>query len=222
MYLDAVSRPVEVDDGVLAASTAEVPRVFERWAEWPPSEISHHGKICCEMAREWLNATDFTALNGGDLFTGPRWIRHRFKWGPSAFPIYWCEAVRKKRLDCGALAALSHEVIGARGIKSFRAQFVQKFTAAATEQWSCTWSRADVPVSWVNDDLIYHEGVAVLLEGQHIKVWDSSAGWWVDRARAEGYGSVEAIRVFAPEELGELIWGERNLIPNRWHSSETE
>ena len=216
MYLDAVSRSAETEEMALIGAGTKRGEVFEPWADWPPSEISHHGKICCETAREWLNATDFTSLSGGDLLTGPRWIRHQFKWGPSRFPIYWCEAVRKKRLDCGALAALSHEVFSARGVTSFRVQFVQQFTGVATGQWSCSWGKADVPVGWIRDDLIYHEGVAVSLEGPRIKVWDSSAGWWVDRARPEGYGSVVAIRVFAPEEMGELVWGERTLTPNKW------
>lgn len=218
MHLDAVSRPAGVADGALKAGPSRCTEVFTTWAEWPPSEISHHGKVCCEVAREWLNATDFTLINGGSLLTGPRWITHRFKWGPSEYPIYWCEAVRKRRLDCGALAALAHEVFSARGVTSFRAQFVQKFTGVATEQWSCSWSKADVPVSWINDDLIYHEGVVVSPGGPQIKVWDSSAGWWVDRARAEGYGVVVAIRVFAPKELGVLTWGEHSIKPGRWLS----
>ena len=30
---------------------------------------------------------------GGDKLTGPRWMREHSKWGPSAWPIHWCEAV---------------------------------------------------------------------------------------------------------------------------------
>jgi hypothetical protein len=222
MYLDAASRTSEVEEGVFGAAVGARCEVFDPWADWPPSEISHHGKFCCEAAREWLNATDFTALNGGSILTGPRWIRHRFKWGPSAFPIYWCEAVRKKRLDCGALAALSHEVLSARGVRSFRAQFVQRFNGDATTQWSCGWSKEGVPVGWIKEDLIYHEGVAVAQNGPNIKVWDSSAGWWVDSTGPAGYGSVVAIRVFAPAKLRELLWGDRRLVPNRWQPCTTD
>src|SRR3712207_2487200 len=82
---------------------------FGKSQHFPASAIQHHGRPCCRLAREWVFATDFSQLNGESLLTGPRWIRHKYKWGPSKWPIHWCEAVEQKTLDCGALASLAHE-----------------------------------------------------------------------------------------------------------------
>ena len=97
MYLDAVNQTNETNimetNGIGLAKAVEV---FEKWADWYPSQISHHGEMCCEIAREWITATDFSELGGGSVYAGPRWLRQKFNWGASAFPIYWCEAVRKQ------------------------------------------------------------------------------------------------------------------------------
>jgi hypothetical protein len=136
--------------------------------------------MCCEVTREWLTAMDFSELGGADVLTGPRWLRQRFNWGCSTFPIYWCEAIKRDTLDCGALAALSHEVFLSRGVKSLRVQLVQKFSKNATGQWTSNWHDGNTPLEWVHNDLIYHEGCAVVLPENQIKIWDSSAGWWID------------------------------------------
>jgi hypothetical protein len=218
MYLDAVR---QVKDTVINETEVQ-PRseeVFAKWKDWPPSQISHHGKMCCEIAREWVTATDFSELNGGNEFTGPRWLRQRFNWGASSFPIYWCEVVRKKTLDCGALAALAHEVFTVRGVKGFRVQLIQKFSEVATNQWSCSWSaNGDSELRWIDRDLIYHEGCAIAVGEKEIKVWDASAGWWVNPKSGLGYGSVLAIRVAATgiNSNARFIWGEHFLTANQW------
>jgi hypothetical protein len=43
--------------------------------------------MCCEVTREWVTAMDFSELGGADVTTGPRWLRQRFNWGCSTFPI---------------------------------------------------------------------------------------------------------------------------------------
>ena len=140
MYLveakDRVELPEEeVRDGRLAS---------DRWQDFPFSCFSHHGEACCEVAREWLVAMDFAQLNGGDLTSGPRWMRSRWEWGPTAWPIHWCEAIDRKILDCGAHAALAHEAFAARGVTAFRAQFVQRYSQDATAQWRCKWGADSV------------------------------------------------------------------------------
>src|SRR5215213_16918 len=138
MYLDGVSNNFINTSMNGSAKTVESPEkksVFETWKDWHPSQISHHGALCCEIAREWITATDFSELNGDCVFTGPRWLRQKFNWGASSFPIYWCEAVRRKTLDCGALAALAHEIFTARSVRSYRVQLIQKFSSVATNQW---------------------------------------------------------------------------------------
>jgi hypothetical protein len=218
MYLDVVSSSKDIEiiePGVNGApQTAEV---YAKWKHWQPSQISHHGKFCCEIAREWVTATDFSELSGNCLFTGPRWLREKFNWGASSFPIYWCEAVRKKKLDCGALAALAHEIFTVRGVQSRRVQLVQRFSQVATNQWSCSWNEdGDEELRWIDHDLIYHEGCAILTgETNEIKVWDASAGWWVDSKASDGYGSLLAIRV-SDELPTKFRWGNRTIAANRW------
>ena len=59
-----------------------------RWEHFPISDIAHHGASCCELARDWVGAMDFAQLNGADLASGPRWLRARYEWGPSAWPTH--------------------------------------------------------------------------------------------------------------------------------------
>lgn len=128
----------------------------------------------------------------------------------------WCEAVRRKTLDCGALAALAHEAFTNRGLKSYRVQLVQRFSEVSTDQWSNSWNDADAPMLWIDKDLIYHEGNAPRVSEGELKVWDASAGWWVDPKSGSGYGALAAIRVMAPIGTADLMWGKRSIKPNQW------
>jgi hypothetical protein len=221
MYLDAVSNTLintNTNGSAKAVETVGKKTVFEHWKDWHPSQISHHGKLCCEIAREWITATDYSELSGDCRFTGPRWLRQKFNWGASSFPIYWCEAVRRKTLDCGALSALAHEVFTARGVRSYRVQLIQKFSRVATNQWMNSWGDSGEPLAWTKGDLIYHEGGAIDTGKRNIKVWDASAGWWVDSKPADGYGAVLAIRLSGLNlPAGEIFtWGEHILKACEW------
>ena len=221
MYLDAVRETLletNVNGSAQAVESIEKKGVFEHWKDWHASHISHHGKLCCEIAREWITATDFSELNGDCEFTGPRWLRQKFNWGASTFPIYWCEAVRRNTLDCGALAALAHEVFTARGVKSYRVQLIQRFSSVATSQWTNSWGNCSEPLPWTKGDLIYHEGGAIDTGGRKIKVWDASAGWWVDSKPANGYGAVLAIRLsgFNLQAGESFFWGEHTIKACEW------
>ena len=221
MFLDAVKKTTESNGNGYENSvgTSRAEEVYAKWAYWEPSQISHHGDMCCEISREWVTAMDFSELNGEDVLTGPRWLREKFHWGCSTFPIYWCEAIRKDTLDCGALAALAHEIFINRGVKTVRAQLVQKFSKNATHQWKSNWHDGNTTLEWVNNDLIYHEGCAVILPDNKIKLWDASAGWWVDPKQRNGYGSVIAVKLSAPFNNGaeaSFDWGKHRLAVNTW------
>jgi hypothetical protein len=178
----------------------------------------HHGKQCCSIAREWIFSTDYSQLNGEHPLTGPRWIRQKYTWGPSRWPISWCEAVEQKTLDCGALAAISHEVFTTRGVVSYPAQFIQQYSEDSTHHWRKKWDGKEVATHWIKEDLIYHEGCAVTVRDNEIRIWDSSAGWWVNPKQFGGYGGMLALRVFAPQiDLSsDFIWGSQRIIPNQW------
>jgi hypothetical protein len=198
-----------------------VTAAVERWEDFPASGLSHHGEQCCRVARAWVLANDCSQLNGAAALTGPRWLRHKYTWGPSRWPIYWCEAVKEKTLDCGALAALAQEVFTARGVKSFPAQFIQQFSAEATCHWHKKWEDKECTVKWIDDDLIYHEGCAVVSGEGQVKLWDASAGWWLNPRQVGGYGGVLAVRFFTPPgEPGVYAWGSHALAPNSWQKLE--
>ncbi len=218
MYLDAASKAKEtVVIETNGSGFNRTPEVFEKWKDWHPSQISHHGKMCCEIAREWLTSQDFSESGGSSMLTGPRWLRQRFNWGASAFPIYWCEAVRKKTLDCGALAAFAQEIFTARGVKSYRIQLVQKFSDVATNQWTSSWNESDgLPLRWIDNDLIYHEGCAIGVGGREVKVWDASAGWWINANSGDGYGSLTAIRLSSAETGAAFDWETHRIVANEW------
>ena len=218
MYSDAVREVTEIEMIGTSIGAAAGSCVFDTWKNWHPSNISHHGKLCCEIAREWVTSTDFSSRAGGDIFAGPRWLRNTFKWGGSTYPIYWCEAVRKQNLDCGTLAALAHEVFTMRGVKSFRAQFVQRFSRLATESWRHSWKGSGASMQWVNGDLIYHEGCAVEVRAGEVKMWDASAGWWIDPRPGDGYGALRAIRLSAQSGMPDLVWGDHAVTPNQWQN----
>ena len=214
-----------VDKGLIEINEADfvdADGALRTWQDWPASALSHHGAACCRVAREWVFATDYAQLGGESPLAGPRWIRHRYPWGPSRWPLHWCEAVRRKTLDCGALASLAHEVFLARGVRSFPAQFVQQFSEDAARDWQRRWEGDESPSNWIKEDLIYHEGCAVITAGDEIKVWDASAGWWVNPRQSGGYGGLLAVRIFDAQAGPETAyrWGAHTIAPNVWQKLE--
>ena len=191
-----------------------------RWEAFPYSCIAHHGAQCCDVAREWVMAYDFAQLNGAERMSGPRWLRKRWTWGPSPWPLHWCEAVERDTLDCGALGCMARELFAERGLTSFPAQFVQQYTTDATSQWLAKWGGEEVSTHWIDEDLIYHEACTLVSDEGEVKLFDPSAGWWVNPRQAGGYGSLVAVRIFAEGQWGGgdgFLWGEHRIKPNEWH-----
>jgi hypothetical protein len=201
---------------------ADTQSAMRKWEHFPTSTISHHGAACCQIAREWIISTDYSQLNAGDPLTGPRWLRQKYTWGPSKWPIHWCEAVEQKTLDCGVLAALAQEVFAARGVRSYPAQFIQQYSEDATRQWAKRWDEDEASLHWIEDDMIYHEACAVEVRDEEIRLWDPSAGWWVNPRQVGGYGGLLAVRVFAPQDNAPrgFLWGTQRISPNRWQKIE--
>ena len=110
-----------------------------------------------------------------------------------------------------------------RGQAPLHAQFVQKYSADATDQWRSAWEEEQASCHWLTDDIIYHEANALLVGDDEVKLWDGSAGWWVNpRQQGTGYGNLLAVRIFAPEHSNAgggdgFRWGERRLKPNVWN-----
>ncbi|HEX8709007.1 MAG TPA: hypothetical protein VF723_12240 [Pyrinomonadaceae bacterium] len=204
------------------ADFADTDAAIRKWQDFPASSISDHGEECCRMAREWVFSMDYSLLNAGNSLTGPRWLRQKHAWGPSSWPLYWCEAVKQEMLDCGALAALSHEIFRARGVQSYPAQLIHQYTEHATSQWFKRWNGDESSVHWVAGNLIYHEGCAVVTKDREIKVWDSTATWWVNPKQFGGYGGVLVLRIVAPDAdpATSFNWGTHRIVPNQWQKIE--
>ena len=193
----------------------ERPCPSARWEHFPYSCISHHSEACCDVAREWVMSYDFAQLNGADRASGPRWLRQRWKWGPSPWPIHWCEAVERDTLDCGALGCMARELFAERGLQSFPAQFVQQYSEEATSQWLGRWDSEQASTHWIDEDVIYHEACALVAGEGEVKLFDPSAGWWVNPRQAGGYGGLLAVRIF--DGQGRVWrWGGHNLRGGEW------
>ena len=208
---------------LLDEADAQAPRAAQpsdRWEHFPYSRLSHHGSCCCDLARDWVIANDFAQLNGADLASGPRWLRQKYKWGPSNWPMHWCEAVQLETIDCGAHSALAHELFTARGLTAFPTQLVQLYSTHATDQWRGSWEAANSSCHWLDGEHIYHEATALLVEGDKLQIWDGSAGTWLNPRQRRGYGSVAAVRIFADGPLAQhpgFEWGEQRIRPNVWN-----
>ena len=205
--------------GAAAPGTAAIERALDRWREFPASVVSDHGKACCRTARAWLAAMDKSLMSSGDVHSGPRWIKQRYRWGPSSWPIYWCEALEKKVLDCGALAAVSREIFESRGVECHPTQFIQRYTRDAAVHWNSRWlANAPDTLHWIHDDVMYHEGCAIALPGGEVRIWDPTPSWWVQPKQFEGYGAVLALRISPPAPRETLFaWGRHRIEPGRWH-----
>jgi hypothetical protein len=189
-----------------------------RWRYCWPSSFLHHGRPCCSIAREWLFSTDHSQLNGEDRLMGPRWLRRKYDWGPSQWPMSWCHAIEQESLDCGALAALSRGVFEARKVTCHPVQLIQKYNEDTTEHWFKEWTDHPASTHWIDGELIYHEVCAVETAENEIRVWDPSSGWWANPKHVGGYAAVRAVRVITSLSANKTIrWGNHTFQTGGWH-----
>jgi len=198
-----------------APAAAAITPLLTQYTDRPLSVFAHHGARCCASARAWFLATDEALRAGAPLQTGPRWIRARWTWGPSRWPMHWCEAVEQSRLDCGALAWMSCEAFRARGLDARLAHVLVRYDDTAVAHWREAWNEADASVHWLGrTDMVYHEVCAVVTDGA-VRLWDASAGSWLESRAGSGYGDVAALRVLG--ERGEsLQWAGHSFASGEW------
>jgi hypothetical protein len=199
------------DDRLGQILTAVAPR--------EPSRLSAHEAPCCAIAKGWFSAMAASATCQG---AGPLvWIRERWQWGPTDWPLHWCRAVRAGRLDCGALAALGREAIRAAGLNALAVQVIERFNPTATGHWRRRWDKVEGVGQWLWHDFSYHEVVGIS-RAETLTVWDPTDNRSVDGKATEGYGSVVAIRVLWEQEdrpptvPTKLTWHGKQLALNRW------
>lgn len=195
----------------------EIDTLIRRYEKIQPSTILDHGKICCRLAREWLLAMDRSLLVNASLICAPRWIRERYEWGPSQWPLYWCEVVELKTLDCRALAALAREIFSDRGVITFPVQLVQQFSEQSVHHWREKWLGAGQSLDWITGTYVYHEACAVLVYENCIRIWDPTDNFWIYPNQSPGYGATFAVRVIAPVSDSKILfWGSHQIILNQW------
>lgn len=195
----------------------EINTLIERWKEIRPTAILDHGKDCCRMVREWLSAMDQALLVNASLFCAPRWIRERYEWGPSQWPLYWCEIVELNTLDCGALVALTREILADRGVITFAVQLVQQFSEQDVRHWRERWMRAGQSVDWIIGTRVYHEACAVIVYENCIRIWDPANNFWIYPDQSPGYGATLAARIVATaSDPSILVWGNHQIALNQW------
>jgi hypothetical protein len=149
----------------------------------------------------------------------PTWIRRRYDWGPTKWPLHWCEAVGAKELCCGAQAALTLEAFRARGMDAIPAQLVQRYQAHDAPHWHSRWTKGGANPEWASEGLVYHE-VCGVLDGDRLQVWNPTASAWMAPDGVEGYASVVAIRAGGAVTSGRsVLWGSRRLELGEWTST---
>jgi hypothetical protein len=153
----------------------------------------------------------------------PRWITERWAWGPTRWPLTWCEAVRGHELDCGALAHLAAVAFCETDRTTVRVQLVQSVDAELAEQWAARWAVVPEAPRWIWGSLAYHEEVGVVVDSS-LRLWNPTDGRWREAALAAG-GHVVALRVLPdPHAPGsypqELHWDAHSLTVGGWHRLE--
>lgn len=185
------------------------------WDSWEPSTLSHHGADCCTTARAWFLAMNRSMWRGQG---GPGWIAQRFPWGPSRWPLHWCEAMEAEELDCGAHAALTLEAFGAYGIRVLPVQLVQRQERHHLPHFHGRWEAGSASPGWAGDGAAYHEACATILEGQ-AEVWDPTVNCWLSPDHVQGVRSIAAVRIGGTLPTGEVVtWQGLRLGLGEWVS----
>ncbi len=193
---------------------------FTRWMEHPTSSILHHDRSCCEEARLWFLSYARTMEIGSPSeqnIRAPSWLSKLFKWGPSQWPISWCDVVKEKMVDCGVFAALAREIFAAQGHQVHPAQALLHYNSECTSHWKDLWQEASKTkrdlFPWVGTEIVYHELCVLEMPDQRARVYDSTWGFWHVPYRRNGFGGLLAFRTECPRLLR---WGDKTISCGEW------
>ena len=199
---------------------------FNRWMEHPASSLVHHDSDCCEEARLWFLALarsmEIRSLSQYKI-KAPTWLQERFTWGPTQWPIAWCQLVKEDVIDCGVFAALAREIFKAQGFEAHPAQALLSYNPTCTSHWKDLWkgdpsqekkktSEGEV-FPWIGTQIVYHELCLVELPNGEAKVYDSTWGNWYESRPRYGFGALLALKTECPRILS---WGESTLSCGEW------
>ena len=185
------------------------------WARASVSTLVDHGP-CCAAARGWIVAmsrsVDFAATDGL-TFAAPRWLMHRWKWGPTCWPISWCEAINAEAIDCGVFAAFAREIFRAKGVEAYGGQVLRTCAESTTAHWRARWAAVPGAFNWIGEDTVYHEVCVVRSGPAEVRLYDPTDGTWLEHAVHGGHGGHLAIRAELPVALQ---WGPHTLVNGQW------
>lgn len=187
------------------------------WTDWVPSALSSHDGECCATARAWFLAMSRSLWRGEG---GPTWIANRYPWGPSRWPLHWCEAVEAEELDCGVHQALTVEAFRERGLRVVPVQLVQRQEHHNLGHFHGRWEEGGSSPLWAGDGAAYHEAVGVIADGR-VEVWDATVNAWLSPDHVRGVRSIAGIRIGGAHATGEVVSWRGIPIPlGEWVSPE--
>jgi len=193
------------------------------WLDHCGSEILQHDGKCCAQAKSWFlgwaRSMDSASLVESGV-RAPVWLSQRFEWGPSRWPIAWCELIEQKVIDCGVFAALARETFLDQGVAAFPAQVVLRYGERCTQHWNAYWKldsstneESHELFPWIGTRHVYHEICVVEASPGEARFYDSTWGNWYLPQPQSGFGSILAIRSFAPHALN---WGNYRVRSGEW------
>jgi hypothetical protein len=185
----------------------------------PASAFSTHDAPCCRIALGWLAAM---ARSAGRIYEHTPWpLTERWTWGPTPWPISWCEAVRERELDCGGLAQLAEVALQESGYQVVRVQLLERASSERAAHWAARWAAVSGSPRWIWGEFVYHEAVGVVADAA-MRVWDPTDGLWRDGTTPSEHGMIVAMRVL-PGTHGHmspspatLDWDVCKLPRGRW------
>jgi hypothetical protein len=197
---------------------------YSRWIEHPSSTIVHHEKDCCEEARLWFLslARSMEGPIGNAQMKPPTWLSQVFDWGPSVWPISWCEVAKQKTIDCGVFAALAREIFTAQGYAAHPGQALLSYNENCTDHWKRLWvsgmkkyekSKTGEVFPWVGNKIVYHELCILEMPNDQAKIFDSTFGNWFEPDKRTGFGALLSVRSECPRIL---YWGDKTLCHGEW------
>jgi hypothetical protein len=185
----------------------------------PASAFVSHDAPCCRIALGWFTAM---ARSAGRMFGRAPWsLTERWSWGPTHWPLSWCEAVRRPELDCGGLAQLAEIALQEAGNEVVRVQLLECASSEHAAHWAARWSAVPGSPRWIWGEFVYHEAVGVVA-GAAMRIWDPTEGRWHESATSTNHGKIVAIRVLPTVTRQEfsapptLDWDSRMLPIGCW------
>lgn len=163
---------------------------LERYAATPASSLAAHAGSCCVETRIRV----LTSLDAGSVESTLAAVPGLIKWSAIAWPAYWCDlndASASYRGDCGVHAALAAVVLTRYAVPFQHAMIAIQSSRRHMEHWRDRWVKAGVHPTWIGQDSVYHEVLAV-----GSRFWDPSEARWFQGVGADLVaGRVLAVKV---------------------------